>query len=87
MSYIDYVKRQPCLVCMEPPPSDPHHLKSKGAGGPDEACIPLCRTHHREYHTTTHAKFERAHGFPRKRGLWFFAWRVLHRYHNQPEAQ
>lgn len=26
--------------------SDPHHSKTRGAGGGDESCVPLCRYHH-----------------------------------------
>lgn len=28
--------------------SDPHHTLSRGAGGVDEHCVPLCRRHHNE---------------------------------------
>lgn len=28
--------------------SDPHHFKTRAAGGTDEHCVPLCRRHHRE---------------------------------------
>jgi hypothetical protein len=28
--------------------SDPSHLKTRGAGGRDEDCCPMCRKHHRE---------------------------------------
>lgn len=40
-----------CLVCGLTP-TDPHHLKSVGAGGDDseENLIPLCRLHHSEIH-------------------------------------
>lgn len=42
-------------------PCVPHHETSRGAGGKDSACVPLCWPHHDECH---HGQltFERAHG-------------------------
>ena len=42
---------KPCLVCGRGP-SDPHHLKTRGAGGDDsdDNLIALCRVHHVEIH-------------------------------------
>lgn len=40
----------PCSACDASPPSDPHHLKSRGAGGDDSWCIPLCRRCHDRLH-------------------------------------
>ena len=39
--------------------TDPHHVKTRGAGGGDEPenLMPLCRVHHTEIHLTGHAKF------------------------------
>lgn len=41
---------KPCSVCGSLP-SDPSHIRSRGAGGPDEFwnIIPLCRVHHIEW--------------------------------------
>lgn len=37
----------PCCVCKRRPPSDPAHVRSRGAGGKDRGnVIPLCRTCH-----------------------------------------
>lgn len=49
---LEKIRQRPCLVCKRPPPSDPHHVKSRGAGGTDEMenLIPLCRRHHVEIH-------------------------------------
>ena len=51
--YLDWVKSQPCCVCMRPG-DDPHHIQmpGKGMGGkhPDWATIPLCRECHDELH-------------------------------------
>ena len=40
----------PCCACGAPPPSDPHHVPSRGAGGVDRDCCPLCRECHRYFH-------------------------------------
>lgn len=49
---LDEVKHYPCLVCRAP--SDPCHIKSRGAGGDDtlDNLIQLCRRHHSEQHQT-----------------------------------
>jgi len=49
---LDSVMLQPCAACGRKPPSDPHHLTTRGAGGDDtvENVVPLCRFHHTEYH-------------------------------------
>lgn len=41
-----------CAACGKEPPSDPAHVRSRGAGGPDEPwnLLPLCRNHHQEQH-------------------------------------
>lgn len=43
-------KLKPCLICGQK--ADPHHIKSRGAGGNDVDwnLIPLCRFHHTEVH-------------------------------------
>lgn len=45
---LDKITEQPCCVCGAMPPSDPHHLSTKGSGGDDteDNLIPLCRMHH-----------------------------------------
>ncbi len=49
---LELVKNQPCKVCGKRP-VDPHHIRSRGAGGGDELenLLPLCRQHHVEWHT------------------------------------
>ena len=44
---LEEVRSNPCIVCGKKP-SDPAHIKSRGAGGPDvpENLLPLCRIHH-----------------------------------------
>lgn len=54
-AYLDWVKRQPCVLCGKPA-DDPHHLKGtgnlSGAGltAPDWAAMPVCRAHHDDIH-------------------------------------
>jgi hypothetical protein len=52
--HLNYVAKQPCLVCGRKP-SDPHHLRfaqprALGRKVSDEFTVPLCRLHHRELH-------------------------------------
>lgn len=51
----------PCIVCGRGP-SDPHHVKSRGAGGRDEHTVPLDRQHHDELHTIGRHAFEKKYG-------------------------
>ncbi len=41
---------------------DPHHVTTRGAGGGDETCIPLCRGHHIEIHAIGVETFAKKHG-------------------------
>lgn len=56
--FLDYIKELPCCVCGAWP-SDPSHIRSKGAGGPDEFfnVVPKCRKCHTEYHQYGITKF------------------------------
>lgn len=59
-------RRSPCCSCGAPPPSDPDHVRTRGAGGRDQDCVPLCRACHQERHAQgirTFARFLR--GRPR----------------------
>lgn len=42
--------------------SDPHHIVSRGAGGTDRDCVPLCRHHHDEIHRIGRDTFQERHG-------------------------
>jgi hypothetical protein len=48
---LEFVRSLPCTVC-HASPSDPHHVKTRGAGGQDhlDNLMPLCRKHHVEWH-------------------------------------
>lgn len=70
-------REAPCCVCGKPGPSDPCHIKSRGAGGPDthRNIVPMCRGHHREQHQGGIITFYRKHfGFRKALGLrgWIF---------------
>ena len=56
------VKDFPCCVCGRGP-SDPHHIKTKKSGGPDEVwnLTPLCRQHHTEIHAIGLTSFANKH--------------------------
>ena len=54
----DFCRTQPCIVGMCFGRTEPHHVRSRGAGGDDIRgkgghgnVVPLCRTHHSEGHT------------------------------------
>lgn len=49
---LDEIKKRPCIVCgthgSDRNPIDPSHIRSRGAGGPDEEwnVVPKCRSCH-----------------------------------------
>ena len=45
----------PCCVCGAPPPSDPEHVRTRGAGGKDKDTAPMCRRCHQLRHDHGHA--------------------------------
>ncbi len=51
---LELTRQLDCVLCYHPPPNDPHHLRSRGAGGTDEIenLVPLCRKCHTAIHTT-----------------------------------
>jgi len=49
-AFLDLVRSEPCAGCGAPPPSDPNHLKTRGAGGSDYETAPMCRVCHTEWH-------------------------------------
>lgn len=51
--YVAWLTRQPCMLAnsgMCEGRIDPHHAKTKGAGGEWDAIVPLCRRHHETVH-------------------------------------
>ena len=80
--YIEYVRKQPCIVCGTKP-VDADHLETIGMGnnrkrrGPkDLTCIPLCRKHHQERHHLGNSRFEAKYII----NLWREAFNTLRRY-------
>jgi hypothetical protein len=51
-------RAEPCAGCGAPPPCDPDHVTTRGAGGLDSDCAPLCRVCHVERHALGIATFE-----------------------------
>lgn len=60
---LDRVKLYPCSVCGKNGPNDPSHLRSRGAGGPDEDwnVVSMCRDHHNEWHRKGVTTFLKEH--------------------------
>lgn len=54
---LDKSKLKPCAVCRKTP-TDPDHIITRGAFGPDENfnILPLCREHHTERHAIGYFK-------------------------------
>jgi hypothetical protein len=42
--------------------SEPHHAKTRGAGGGDTDTVPLCRSHHRKFHDMGEQSFTERYG-------------------------
>ena len=51
-----------CHTCGKWGPSDPAHMRSRGAGGTSEHLVPLCRDCHMEQHTNGIKTFFKKHG-------------------------
>jgi 5-methylcytosine-specific restriction endonuclease McrA len=60
---LDTVRQQNCSACHAPAPSDPSHLISRGAGGPDADwnVAPHCRICHSKWHSMGPIRFVRLH--------------------------
>ena len=72
-SHLDRVKKMQCLICLKLG-VDAHHLDSVGSGGSDFSVVPLCRDHHREFHTMGIILFEEKY----KINIWRDCWQILH---------
>ena len=69
--YIEWLKKQPCSMmlpdCMvtwhaldgKTSKGDAHHVKSKGSGGHDNYCIPVCRICHTKIQNATEEQMEK----------------------------
>lgn len=60
---LERVREQPCAACGAPAPSDPSHIISRGAGGPDTAwnVAPHCRQCHTQWHAMGPMRFVGKH--------------------------
>lgn len=47
------VQKDPCVGCGREGPSEAHHIKTKGSGGPDKLwnLLPFCHACHMKWHT------------------------------------
>ena len=64
-AYLDWVKGQPCILagpdCWGP--TDPAHVRSRGAGGVDRGnAVACCRGHHEEHGRTGIKTFQERYG-------------------------
>lgn len=60
-AYLEFLRGQTCCVYACADPGEPHHLKTRGSGGPDYAAVPMCRRHHTEIHFIGRNAFEAKH--------------------------
>lgn len=58
--FVAFVREQSCAICMQTG-VDPNHMDTRGAGGSDYSCVPLCRVHHTEWHQLGDIEFTRRH--------------------------
>ena len=49
-NYLDFIGAHPCIICEKEETDNAHFPRSKGAGGRNTDCIPLCRKCHSEAH-------------------------------------
>lgn len=54
----EYIRSRPCCICFAPGPSDPHHVRSRGAGGKSDCLVPICRRCHHSLHCYGRKTFE-----------------------------
>jgi hypothetical protein len=66
--HLEKIRKMDCLACGLSP-CDPHHTVSRGAGGSDKTCIPLCREHHVEIHAIGIITFQEKYGLDIKKWL------------------
>jgi hypothetical protein len=61
--YRAWVRKKPCCIgggCFGA--MHAHHTKTKGSGGGDETCVPLCAEHHTQVHAMGFQSFDTYHG-------------------------
>lgn len=60
----DLCRQLPCCACGAKPPSEPDHVRSRGAGGTDEDTVPMCRTCHDLRHAFGHIQLSIMRNLP-----------------------
>lgn len=60
--YAEAIRNLPCAACHSSPPSDPHHVRSRGAGGTKRDLVPLCRECHSYGHQHGWSALEELYG-------------------------
>ena len=60
--HAEKIRGMRCCVCGKPPPSHPHHVVSRGAGGEARHQVPLCYLCHNELHTKGRQWMESTYG-------------------------
>lgn len=58
----EWVRSLDCHTCGKWGPSDPAHMRSRGAGGTSEHLVPLCRVCHMRQHSKGIKTFFREYG-------------------------
>jgi hypothetical protein len=57
--HAEWIRAQQCSVpACTVPHCDPHHVRSRGAGGTSRDLVPLCREHHGQVHHYGRITFE-----------------------------
>jgi hypothetical protein len=51
--YKAFIREKPCVFCLKPPPSEPHHIRDivlsgTGTKPSDGLCVPACRNCHED---------------------------------------
>lgn len=64
-----WIRTLPCAACGKFGPSDPAHMRSRGAGGTSEHLVPLCRLCHIDQHNRGIKTFFKDYGIDDHMGL------------------
>ena len=64
--YAEVIRQSECCACSKSPPSDPHHVRARGAGGTKKDLVPLCRDCHNTVHNIGIESFRTRYGIDLK---------------------
>lgn len=75
--FLLWLRERPCDMCGAPPPSEPHHVQTVGAGGSDYRALSSCRRCHDLVHEAHWKEFVPilGRGTPEEMGQYFW-WRL-----------